>query len=79
VPEQHPAGEQVIVEIRGLRSDAPFNVRLKRWLKIGLRAFDLRCVRLQAVPAWTDDTAGRSPAIREAGAINGQPLEESKA
>jgi hypothetical protein len=57
VPE-YPAGEQVVITIRGLRSDAPFNVRLRRWLKLGLRGFQHRCLSLRDVPAVKETPKG---------------------
>jgi hypothetical protein len=62
-----------------LRDDVAFAIRLRSLLKYALRSCRLRCRVVEDVPPWKDDAAGRSPAIREAGAINGQPLEESKA
>ena len=40
----------VRVIIRALPDDAPASVRLRRWLKLGLRTFGLRCVSVEEVP-----------------------------
>jgi hypothetical protein len=66
------AGEEVKVTFRGLRSDVPFAVRLRHLLKRALRDWQLRCVPVEDVPAWTD-AAGRSPATSNPGRSNGQP------
>jgi hypothetical protein len=42
-----------------LRSGAPFNIRLRRWLKVGLRCFGLRCTSIRNVPVV--DMADRPP------------------
>jgi hypothetical protein len=40
----------MLVTIRALPDDAPAAVRLRRWLKLGLRTFGLRCVSVEEVP-----------------------------
>jgi hypothetical protein len=69
------AGEVVKVTFRGLRSDVAFAVRLRHLLKRALRDWQLRCVRVEDVPAWKDDPAGRSPAPSDPGRGNGLSTE----
>lgn len=38
------------IRVRPLRSDVPAHVRVKRWLKSGLRGFKLRCEAIRASP-----------------------------
>lgn len=38
--------DRLTVELQVLPSSAPGNVRVKRWLKLGLRAFGIRCLSI---------------------------------
>jgi hypothetical protein len=66
------AGEEVKVVFRGLRDTVPFAIRLRAVLKYALRAARLKAVRLESVPAWKEDAAGRSPATSDPGRGKGQ-------
>jgi hypothetical protein len=45
------AGEVILVTLRALRSDLPLSIRLRHLLKRALRDWQLRCIRVEDVPA----------------------------
>jgi hypothetical protein len=47
---EHAGGEMVKVTLRGLRSDTPFDNRLRHPLKAALRQLRLRCATVESVP-----------------------------
>lgn len=42
--------ERYRIEVEALPSGVPATVRMKRWLKIALRAFGLKCLRCEEIP-----------------------------
>ena len=46
-PKPEPQRFTLLVEGRDLPDDAPLIVRLRRWLKAGLRAYGLKCREIE--------------------------------
>jgi hypothetical protein len=47
----HPDSEEFVVTIRVLPARTPAAIRLRQWLKIGLRALGLKATRVEEVAA----------------------------
>jgi len=56
-PLPEPQRFTLLVEGRDLPDDAPLIVRLRRWLKAGLRAYGLRCKEI--VPTQPEKESNR--------------------
>ena len=44
-----PQPGDFVIRVRSLKSSIPEAIRLRRWLKIGLRAFHLRCIEATVI------------------------------
>jgi hypothetical protein len=62
-PDGKPGPQAVRLTVRPLPDDAPAAVRLRRWLKLGLRTFGLKCLSVEEVP---NGSPGTAPAALEA-------------